>query len=166
MSPKKSKSKSSGLRQTTLFHSFTGPGSSPQTPGRRSSTISRSKVIPIESSSSDELEARAIRLPKKALSNPPASNLDPLSDAESHVQPLRTSSKRRRTFIASDSSDDQGKVTVDRSSSLPVDESSYVGGSPSRKRRLVHRREIKKDQLASDDSENLADEVDEERMYI
>jgi hypothetical protein len=155
MSPKKSKFNSNGLRQTTLFHSsFTG--SSPQIPGRRSS---RSKIVPIESSSSDELEAREIRLPKKALSNTPASNLDALSDAESHVQPLRTSSKRRRTFIASDSSDDQGKMSVDRPSSLPVD-----GDSPSRKGRLVHRREIKKHQLASDDSENLADEVDEERM--
>lgn len=159
MSPKKSKSNTHGLRQTTLFHSFTG--SSPQTPGRRSS---RSKIVPIESSS-DELEAREIRLPKRALSNSPASNLDAISDAESHVQPLRTSSKRRRTFIASDSSDDQGKVTADRSSSLPVDESSYVDGdSPSRKGKLVHRREIKKHLLASDDSEDLADEVDEERM--
>ena len=154
MSPKKPKSNTNGLRQTTLFHSFTG--SSPQTPGRRSSTISRSKVVPIESSSSDELEAREIRLPKKALSNTLASNLDALSDAESHVQPLRTSSKRRRIFIASDSSDEQGKISVD--TSLPVD-----GDSPSRKGRLVHRREIKK-QLASDDSENLVDEVDEERM--
>ena len=157
MSPKKSKSNSNGLKQTTLFHSFTG--SSPQTPGRRSSTTSRSKIVPMESSSSDELEAREIRLPKKALSNTPASNLDALSDAESHVHPLRTSSKRRRTFIASDSSDDQGKISVDKPSSLPVD-----GDSPSRKGRLVHRREIKKHQLASDDSENLADEVDEERM--
>ena len=159
MSPKKSKSNTRGLRQTTLFHSFTG---SPQTPGRRSS---RSKVIPIESSSSDELEAREIRLPKRALSNTPASNLDALSDAENHVQPLRTSSKRRRTFVASDSSDDQEKVTVDRSLSLPVDESSYMDGdSPSRKGKLVHRREIKKHLLVSDDSEDLADEVDEERM--
>ena len=156
MSPKKSKSNTNGLRQTTLFHSFTG--SSPQTPGRRSSTISRSKIVPIESSSSDDIEAREIRLPKKALSNTPTSNLDVLSDAESHVQPLRTSSKRRRTFIASDSSDDQGKISVDKPLSLPVD-----GDSPSRKGKLVHRREIKK-QLASDDSENLADEVDEERM--
>ena len=160
MSPKKSKSNPNGLRQTTLFHSFTGPGSSPQTPGCRSSTTSRSKIVPIESSSSDELEARKIRLPKKALSNTPASNLDALSDAESHIQPLRTSSKRRRTFIASDSSDDQGKVSVlDRPSSLPVD-----GDSLLRKGRLVHRREVKKYQLASDDSENLADEVDEESM--
>lgn len=155
MSPKKSKSNTRGLRQTTLFHSFTG---SPQTPGRRSS---RSKVIPIESSSSDELKAREIRLPKIPLSITPASNLDTLSDAESHLQPLRTSSKRQRTFIASDSSDDQG----DGPSSLPVEESSYVHGtSPSRKGRLVRRREIKKHQLVSDDSENLADEVDEERM--
>lgn len=165
MSSKKSKSNTHGppLRQTTLFHGFTG--SSPQTPGRRSSTISRSKIVPIESSSSDELEAREIRLPKRALSNTPASNLDALNDAESYVQPLRTSSKRRRTFIPSDSSDDQGKVTVDRSSFLSVDESPYVDGdSPSRKGRLVLRREIKKHLLASDESENLADEVDEERM--
>lgn len=163
MSPKKSKSNTHGLRQTTLFHGFTG--SSPQTPGRRSSTISRSKIVPIEPSSSDELEAREIRLPKRVLSNTPASNLDALSDAESHVQPLRTSSKRRRTFIASDSSDDQRKVTVDRSSSLPVDKSSCLDGdSPSRKGKLGNRREIKKHLLASDDSENLADEVDEERM--
>ena len=138
MSPK-SKSNIRGLRQTTLFHGFTG--SSPQTPGRRTSTISRSKIVPIESSSSDELEAREIRLPKKALSNTP----DALSDAESHVQPLRTSSKRRRTFIASDSSDDQGKATVDKSSSLPVDKSPYIDGdSPSKKGKLVHRHEIKK----------------------
>ena len=157
--PPKSKSNTNRLRQTTLF-SFTG-SSSPQTPGRRSSTISKAKIVPIESSSSDELEAREIRLPKKALSNTPASNLDALSDPESHVQPLRTSSKRRRTFITSDSSDDQ----EDRPSSLPVDENSYVDGdSLSRKGRLVHRRKIKKHQLASDDSENLADEVDEERM--
>ena len=156
MSPKKSKSSSNGLRQSTLFHSFTG--SSPQIPGRRSSTTSRSKVVPIESSS-DELGAREIRLPKKAFSNIPASNVDALSDAESHVQPLRTSSKRPRTFIASDSSDDQGTISVGRPSSLLVD-----GDSPSRKGRLVHRREIKKLQLASDDSENLADEVDENRM--
>lgn len=156
MSPKKSKSNTHGLRQTTLFHSFTG--SSPQTPGRRSSTISRSKIVLIESSSSDELEAREIRLPKKALSNTSASNLDTLSDAESHPQPLRTSSKRRRTFIESNSSDDQRKVIVDASSSLLVGE----GDSPSKKARLVHRHE--RHQLASDDSENLADEVDEERM--
>ena len=165
MSSKKSKSNTHGppLRQTTLFHGFTG--SSPQTPGRRSSTISRSKIVLIESSSSDELEAREIRLPKEAPSNTPASNLDALSDAESHVQPLRTSSKRRRTFISSDSSDDQGKVSVGRSSFLPVDESSYEDGdSPSRKGKLVHRREIKKHLLASDESENLVDEVDEERM--
>ena len=156
MSPKKSKSNTNGLRQTTLFHSFAG--SSPQAPGRRSSAISRSKL---ESSSSDELEARQLRLPKTALSNTPASNLDALSDAESHLQPLRTSSKRQRTFIASDSSDDQG----DGPSSRPVDENSYLDGdSPSIKGRLVHRREIKKHQLASDDSENLADEVDEESM--
>jgi hypothetical protein len=162
MSSKKSKYNTHGLRQTTLFHSFIG--SSPQTPGRRSS-FSRSKRVAIESSSSDELEARDIRLPKKAPPNTPASNLDALSDAENHVQPLRTSSKRRRTFIASDSSDDQGKVTVDRASSLLVDENSYVdGNSPSRKGKLVHRREIKKHLLASDESENLADEVDEERM--
>jgi hypothetical protein len=164
MSPKKSKSNTHGLRQTTLLHGFTG--SSPQTSGRRSSTISRSKIVPIESSSSDEVEAREIRLSKRALSNTPAINLDPLSDAESHVQPLRTSSKRRRTFIASDSSDDQGKVTVGRSSSLLVDESSYVDGdSASKKGKLVHRPEIKRNHLlASDESENLADEVDEERM--
>jgi hypothetical protein len=159
MSPKKFKSNSNRLRQSTLFHSFTG--SSPQIPGRRSSTTSRSKVVPIESSSSDELRASEIRLPKKVFSNIPASNLDALSDAESHVQPLRTSSKRLHTFIASDSSDDQGKISVGRPSSLPVD-----GDSPSRKGRLVHRREIKKRQLVSDsdDSENLADEVDEKRM--
>jgi hypothetical protein len=159
MSPKKFKFNSNGLRQSTLFHSFTG--SSPQIPGRRSSTTSRSKVVPIESSSSDELGAREIRLPKKAFSNRdiPASNLNDLSDAESHVQPLRTSSKRLHTFIASDSSDDQGKISVGRPLSLPMD-----GDSPSRKGRLVHRREIKKHKLASDDSENLADEVDEKRM--
>ena len=50
-------------------------------------------------------------------------------------------------------------------SSLSVDENSYVDGdSLSRKGRLDHRRKIKKHQFASDDSENLADEVDEERM--
>ena len=162
MSPKKSKSNvnANRLRQTTLFHSL----SSPQTSGRRSSTISRSKIKAIESSSSDELQAREIRLPKKVLSN---THLDALSDAESYVQPLRTSSKRRHTVVTSDSSDDQEKVSVEKKpSSPPADESSCLDGySPSRKgRRLVHRREKEKHQFVSDESENLADEVDEERM--
>lgn len=160
---KKLKSNTSRLKQTTLFHTL----SSPQTPSCRSSTISGSKINAIESSSSDELQAREIRLSKRVRSDTPPTHLDTLSDNENHEQPLRTSSKRRRTFVTSVSSDDQEKVSLEKKPpSLPADESLCLDGcSPSRKgRRLVHRREKEKDQLTSDESENLADEVDKERM--
>jgi hypothetical protein len=182
----------------------------------------RSKIDTIESSSSDDLQVREIRLlPKKVLSKNPATHLDAPSDAESHTQPLRTSSKRRRMFVSIDSSDEQEKISVGkRLSSPPVDESLYVDEySPSRRgkshvqplrtskrrrtfvssdssdeqeeisveerpssppadeslsmdeysparrgRRLIHRRKIDKHQLVSDEAEDLAGEVEEERM--
>jgi len=115
----------------------------------------------IESSSSDELQVREIRLlSKKEVSNTPAIHLDTTSDTGSHVQPLRISLKRRRTFVTSDSSDEQKKISVGkRPSPSPAEE-----GSSKRGKRLVRRCETEKYQLASDEAENLADEVDEERM--
>lgn len=112
----------------------------------------------IESSSSDE------RLPTKTPSSTPAADLGAQSDVE---QPLRTSSKRRRVLVASESSEEQEKISVGKKPlSPPADESLYMNEhSPSRKgRRLAHRREIEKHHLDSDEAENLADEVDEERM--
>lgn len=128
-----------------------------------------SKLDTVESSSSDELQelqTREIRLPQKLLSKAPENHPDSPSDTEGHVQPLRTSSKRRRTFVTSESSDEQEKISVERRLlSPPAEENSNMDGySPSKKgRRIVHRHEAEKPQLASDE-ENLADEVDEERM--
>ena len=143
--------------------------SSPEAPR---ATISRTKNDAIESSSSDELQIREIRLlPKQAPSKTPAIHLDDPSDAESDIQPLRTSSKRRRTFVASDSSDEQKRISVGKRSSSPradegLDMVDYA--TSKRRRRFVRHREIEKhsDELASDEVENLADEVDEKRMSM